>query len=167
MVSQVNAARFASGKSSLGWINPVLYEYAYSFILNDIISGNNSCVAQDTLCCDESFECAPGWDPVTGLGSIDYTAFLNTFLAIADPTLNPTIAPTLSPIPGPTLNPTIEPTARPSVHVTDMPTSRPSVGSNSAVKFSVVQVISFVFFLIVFHICFDKHVLFLIGDKRN
>ena len=68
MVSLVNAARRASGKSSLGWINPALYSLSSKFI-KDITSGDNKC-STATLCCENGFYAAPGWDPVTGLGSV-------------------------------------------------------------------------------------------------
>ena len=69
MVSLVNAARKKAGKSSLGWLNPALYAFSSKFILNDIESGNNKCNANN-ICCPQGFTAAPGWDPVTGLGSV-------------------------------------------------------------------------------------------------
>lgn len=93
MVSQVNAKRLAAGKSSLGWINPSLYSLASSIILNDITSGNNNCVEQNSdntpdypyyFCCAQGFNAMPGWDPVTGLGSVNYTAFETVFFALGD-----------------------------------------------------------------------------------
>ena len=68
MVSLVNAARKASGKSSLGWINPALYAFAPKFV-KDITSGNNKCKS-GSVCCEQGFYAAKGWDPVTGLGSV-------------------------------------------------------------------------------------------------
>ena len=68
MVSLVNAARKAAGKSSLGWINPALYAFASKFV-NDITSGNNKCKVGPT-CCAQGFYASTGWDPVTGLGSV-------------------------------------------------------------------------------------------------
>ena len=67
MVSLVNAARQAIGKPSLGWINPALYSLSHKFI-NDITSGDNTCSVE--FCCTNGFYAAPGWDPVTGLGSV-------------------------------------------------------------------------------------------------
>ena len=67
MVSLVNAARQAIGKPSLGWINPALYKLSHKFI-NDITSGDNTCSVG--FCCTSGFYAAPGWDPVTGLGSV-------------------------------------------------------------------------------------------------
>jgi tripeptidyl-peptidase I len=73
--SNVNAARLAAGKGSLGWINPALYEYGSAFV-NDITSGDNKCGALNQnripTCCRQGFTAVPGWDPTTGLGSINY-----------------------------------------------------------------------------------------------
>ena len=70
MFSTINAARMAVGKGSLGWINPVLYANA-SIFANDVISGHNKC-SSNGLCCPHGFYAAPGWDPTTGIGSINY-----------------------------------------------------------------------------------------------
>lgn len=70
MVSLVNSARKAAGKSALGWLNPALYAFSSQIILNDITKGNNLCTAQKAACCKQGFYAAPGWDPVTGLGSV-------------------------------------------------------------------------------------------------
>ena len=51
--SNVNAARMAIGKGSLGWVNPALYRYGASF-MNDITSGHTKCVAGGT-CCPQGF----------------------------------------------------------------------------------------------------------------
>ena len=73
MVSLVNSVRRAAGNSSLGWLNPALYAFSKEFILNDITSGNNLCQAEKAggvTCCSQGFYAAPGWDPVSGLGSV-------------------------------------------------------------------------------------------------
>ena len=69
MVSLVNAARLAAGKSALGWLNPALYAFSSKFILKDITSGDNKHTLSG-LNCTQGFYAAPGWDPVTGLGSV-------------------------------------------------------------------------------------------------
>ena len=72
MVSLVNAARQAAGKSPLGWLNPALYAFSSKFV-HDITSGNNKCdsgTPYSPYCCAQGFYAAPGWDPVTGLGSV-------------------------------------------------------------------------------------------------
>ena len=69
MVSLVNAARLATGKSALGWLNPALYAFSSKIILKDITSGDNK-HTDSGLSCTQGFYAAPGWDPVTGLGSV-------------------------------------------------------------------------------------------------
>lgn len=77
MVSLVNAARQAAGKSPLGWLNPALYAFSSKFI-HDITSGHNKCnsaTSGSPVCCSQGFYAATGWDPVTGLGSVLYLIF--------------------------------------------------------------------------------------------
>ena len=73
-VSLVNSQRKSRGMSTMGLINPFLYNYYASFA-NDITSGDNKCAAssysyssyQPThTCCKEGFYATQGWDPVTG-----------------------------------------------------------------------------------------------------
>lgn len=77
MVALVNAQRIAAGKSSLGFLNPALYQNGGIF--NDITSGFNNCAASADVCCDEGFYATSGWDPVTGLGSVDFAKFSTVF----------------------------------------------------------------------------------------
>eukprot|EP00608_Synchroma_pusillum_P002961 CAMPEP_0198419158 /NCGR_PEP_ID=MMETSP1452-20131203/14_1 /TAXON_ID=1181717 /ORGANISM="Synchroma pusillum, Strain CCMP3072" /LENGTH=561 /DNA_ID=CAMNT_0044139281 /DNA_START=57 /DNA_END=1742 /DNA_ORIENTATION=- len=73
LVSLVNSARLAKGKSALGYINQAIYQYGSQFT-NDVTSGNNLCTASKT-CCSEGFYAAAGWDPTTGFGSVDFAKF--------------------------------------------------------------------------------------------
>lgn len=50
-----------------------------NFILNDITVGDNHCTADCNFCCTEGFKAGPGWDPITGFGSIDFNQFLVFF----------------------------------------------------------------------------------------
>jgi len=127
MVSLVNAARKAAGKSSLGWLNPALYAFSSKFILNDIKSGNNKCNANN-LCCSQGFTAAPGWDPVTGLGSVNFTAFKKVFLSLTDGSQN-SFSP--SPAPAPVRNPTVTPTPITTVNPTKTPVQRPTAAPTS------------------------------------
>ena len=71
----VNAHRLGEGKHAVGWLNPTLYASGGQFVLNDIVAGNNSCAEDggvDAVCCSEGFAAAPGWDPATGWGSVDF-----------------------------------------------------------------------------------------------
>jgi len=130
MVSLVNAARKAAGKSSLGWLNPALYAFSSKFILNDITSGNNKCNANN-LCCSQGFTAAAGWDPVAGLGSVNFTAFKQVFLSLSSgsqDSASPTIIPSATPTMIPTITPTRRPTSAPtSLQPTGIPSKKPSI----------------------------------------
>lgn len=94
LVSLVNAARLEKNLSSIGFINPTLYSVGinntlglgnqYNASFNDIVSGDNKCCSQNSNgnapCCPTGFLTAPGWDPVTGWGSIFYPDFSAIFL---------------------------------------------------------------------------------------
>ena len=88
MVSLVNAARFQRGKGPIGFINPTLYMYASEFT-NDIVSGRNNCSAvnADSVinCCREGFTASVGWDPTSGLGSIDFSRFHELLVGLGGP----------------------------------------------------------------------------------
>merc|ERR1711957_876776 len=71
-----NGVQFKRG-TPLGFINPTLYK-AGSSSFNDITSGNNKCCAGSPgsqVCCTQGFTATAGWDPLTGLGSVDYPKF--------------------------------------------------------------------------------------------
>lgn len=81
MVSLVNSARLRLGMGPVGWLNKSLYAY-YDKFTNDIVSGNNKCTAGERpTCCAEGFHATEGWDPVTGLGSINFAKFLSVMTA--------------------------------------------------------------------------------------
>ena len=70
MISNLNAARMKLGKGSVGFINPALYAYSSNFT-TDIIPGS----VQHTVSganCSQGFHATPGWDPASGLGSLNY-----------------------------------------------------------------------------------------------
>lgn len=73
MVSLLNAARVSAGLRSVGWLNPSLYRYAALFS-QDVTDGHNKCTLSGQ-CCDSGFAAGTGWDPVTGLGSVNLTRF--------------------------------------------------------------------------------------------
>jgi tripeptidyl-peptidase I len=77
-ISNINAARLAVGKGSVGWINPTLYKNGTSY-MNDITSGDNLCVG-GSPCCTTGFHATPGWDPATGLGSMNYRKMETAFV---------------------------------------------------------------------------------------
>ncbi|KAF9813130.1 hypothetical protein IEO21_05741 [Rhodonia placenta] len=72
VVALLNDRLLASGKPTLGFLNPFLYSTGAS-AFNDITSGNNTaCGTNGTL----GFFTAPGWDPVSGLGTPDFAKLL-------------------------------------------------------------------------------------------
>ena len=87
MVTLINAARKASGRPTLGWLNPLLYVNQGTFA-NDITSGNNKCTSN--ACCDQGYYAAPGCDPVTGFGSIDFKKLYTLLVSDSVPTASPT-----------------------------------------------------------------------------
>lgn len=93
--SSINAARFALGKGSLGWVNPALYAHSDSFV-TDVTSGSTYCAADGT-CCPQGFTATVGWDPATGLGSVNYDRLLSTFISLGKPENIFDASPTLVP----------------------------------------------------------------------
>lgn len=100
MFSNINAARIAAGKSSIGWAHPALYSN-YTKYTNDITSGHNKC-ARTGSCCPQGFTATIGWDPATGLGSIDYSRLQSTFVALGSLVDGVLFSPTAVPTPAPT-----------------------------------------------------------------
>lgn len=71
----INEARLNQGKSSVGFVNPVLY--ANPDALNDITSGKNP------GCGTPGFDAVEGWDPITGLGTPRFPELLKIFLGLS------------------------------------------------------------------------------------
>ncbi|KAH9052982.1 subtilisin-like protein [Lactarius deliciosus] len=65
IISLLNDYRISQGRRPLGFLNPWLYGTARAG-LNDITSGSNP------GCNTNGFPAVVGWDPVTGLGSLDF-----------------------------------------------------------------------------------------------
>ncbi|KAF9256592.1 subtilisin-like protein [Marasmius fiardii PR-910] len=64
IIALLNDVRLAAGKSSLGFLNPLIYKNGAAF--NDITSGSNP------GCGTNGFTASTGWDPLTGLGTPDF-----------------------------------------------------------------------------------------------
>ena len=136
--SNINAARLAAGKGSIGWVNPVLYAKGSLFV-NDITVGNNKSPNFGPVCA-EGYYATKGWDPTTGLGSVDYVKMQKTFLALgAVNGFSPSQAPTAFPTNGPgqltgvpTFRPTLRPTNIPSMTPTVVPTPVPTAMPSAA-----------------------------------
>ncbi|KAF4633910.1 hypothetical protein G7Y89_g4204 [Cudoniella acicularis] len=74
VLTLVNEARLEVGKSTLGFIHPVLYQHPEAF--NDVLIGNNP------GCGSTGFVAAKGWDPVTGLGSPNFPVLLEVLKGV-------------------------------------------------------------------------------------
>ncbi|KAJ0109613.1 hypothetical protein J7T55_014175 [Diaporthe amygdali] len=74
VLTRVNEERIAAGKSTLGFVNPTLY--AHPEVFTDVTNGSNP------NCHSTGFLAAPGWDPVTGLGSPVYPKLLDLLLSV-------------------------------------------------------------------------------------
>ena len=72
-----NQKLVSEGYSKIGYANPMLYWMADECqqAFNDITLGNNQ-IGIDGLPCAFGYPAAPGWDPVTGLGSINFAPFV-------------------------------------------------------------------------------------------
>jgi len=70
----VNDYLLERGKAPLGFLNPLLYqlkeEKPEAFF--DVTSGNNRC--SRNWCSIYGYDAMPGWDPASGLGSVDFIA---------------------------------------------------------------------------------------------
>ena len=129
-ISNINAARMALGKGPVGWINPALHKYANLFV-NDITKGDITC-ANTVPFCAQGFHATIGWDPASGLGSLDYTKMQDVFIEFGDVTsitrsssMASTEIPSSTPsFANPVNEPTIEPTRR-KFHPNRLPTRRP------------------------------------------
>tara|TARA_B110000908_G_scaffold102199_1_gene120440 strand:- start:8328 stop:9947 length:1620 start_codon:yes stop_codon:yes gene_type:complete len=91
VIAILNSIEKSKGKKSLGFLNPLLYKMHSddSSIFNDVTFGNNYCTEYN--CCplrkdggsDFGFLSSRGWDPVTGLGTmnvgkmIEYLTLIN------------------------------------------------------------------------------------------
>ncbi|KAJ7260955.1 peptidase S8/S53 domain-containing protein [Mycena haematopus] len=84
MITLINDARLAAGKSPVGFINPAIYSDAFrgagafkgAGAFHDIVSGSNP------GCGTAGFESVPGWDPVSGLGTPDFGRLRELWLGL-------------------------------------------------------------------------------------
>jgi hypothetical protein len=105
MVALLNVEEESTGQ---GNINPGLYNLAgtpatYAHVFHDITSGTTSCVTGAAECSSASqgdFAAGTGYDEATGLGSVDFNAWLAAMPAAGTASLVPTETVILSPVPG-------------------------------------------------------------------
>jgi len=76
IITLVNDARIAAGKAPVGFLNPTLYDPSFASVFNDITSGGNQ------GCGTVGFTATKGWDPVTGLGTLNLGLLTEAYLAL-------------------------------------------------------------------------------------
>ncbi|GJJ12900.1 hypothetical protein Clacol_007146 [Clathrus columnatus] len=76
LITAINDARLAVGKSPVGFINPTIYLDSFQSGFNDITMGGNQ------GCGTPGFTSVEGWDPVTGLGTPNFGKLLELWLAL-------------------------------------------------------------------------------------
>ncbi|PKS09467.1 hypothetical protein jhhlp_004083 [Lomentospora prolificans] len=74
ILTLINEKRLAAGKSTVGFVNPVLY--ANPNVFNDVKFGRNP------GCSTDGFSAREGWDPVTGLGTPKYRDMESLFMSL-------------------------------------------------------------------------------------
>ena len=81
MLSLVNSGRKQLKLPVIGFANPFLYSKYLSNLdaFHDITTGDNSCSDDESSCCSYGYHASTGWDPVSGLGSINFKAFRQMF----------------------------------------------------------------------------------------
>jgi len=79
IIGLLNQAVLAKTGKPLGFLNPFLYQaYADNPLnFNDVTIGDNKCTEDGCSASCQGFVCTKGWDPVTGLGSLNYGNLLN------------------------------------------------------------------------------------------
>jgi kumamolisin len=86
LIARINQSLIKNGGTAVGFVNPLLYAQAIpAGVFHDVTSGNND--IYDDL--NGEYGAGPGWDPCTGLGSVDGTQLL-----AALPGVQPIAAPT-------------------------------------------------------------------------
>ncbi|KAH9953955.1 subtilisin-like protein [Russula dissimulans] len=74
IITLINDALLAHGKSTVGFINPMIYDPRFSCAFHDITTGSNP------GCGTNGFPAAEGWDPVTGVGTPNLKLLIEKFL---------------------------------------------------------------------------------------
>ena len=127
MISLVNAARLRAGRSSVGWIHPILYA-SFKQVTKDITSGDNHCAMGG--CCAQGFSAAPGWDPVSGLGVLNFKQFKTFMMSIGTNSSTTTSKPSFAPSLKSSNLPSNTPSLAPSYAPLGKSSSAPSVKSS-------------------------------------
>jgi len=77
LVSLLNEYRLQNGKSSLGFLNPLLYKMGKAKTgYHDVTVGNNREDSMSIMKLSEGYTCTEGWDAVTGFGTPNFAEML-------------------------------------------------------------------------------------------
>merc|ERR1712070_450450 len=82
LISLINEARLNAGKPAMGFLNPFLYKNEDAF--TDVTVGSDK-IGRGGQQLPYGYECAPGWDPVTGLGTPLFDKLMKLAMAGASP----------------------------------------------------------------------------------
>ncbi|KAF8068813.1 subtilisin-like protein [Lyophyllum atratum] len=74
IITLVNDARLAAGKTPVGFINPVIYSPGFASAFNDVTSGTNQ------GCRGREYD--KGWDPASGVGTPNLGLLIKKWLAL-------------------------------------------------------------------------------------
>ncbi|GKT50031.1 tripeptidyl-peptidase sed3 [Colletotrichum spaethianum] len=75
MIALANDKRMREGKPPLGFLNPLLYSDKVRAAINDVTSGSSgSCAVGNEV--ESGWLATTGWDPATGLGTLDFAKFI-------------------------------------------------------------------------------------------
>ncbi|KAJ7264075.1 peptidase S8/S53 domain-containing protein [Mycena haematopus] len=77
IITLVNDARLAAGKSPVGFINPAIYSPHFAGAFNDIVDGTS----QGCKGCG-GFQAVPGWDAASGVGTPNLGVLVEKWLAL-------------------------------------------------------------------------------------
>lgn len=86
----INQARLNAGKSTIGFVNPTLYANPsvlklvalYAVSVSMLIHIRDVTIGGNQGCGTAGFSSAPGWDPVTGLGTPMFAKMQSLFMSL-------------------------------------------------------------------------------------
>ncbi|KAH7053096.1 tripeptidyl-peptidase-like protein [Macrophomina phaseolina] len=83
VVGLLNSARVEAGQAPLGWLNPWLYSTGVNALTDIVDGGSRGCTGRDVYSGlpapyvpNAGWNATEGWDPVTGLGTPDFSGLL-------------------------------------------------------------------------------------------
>ncbi|KAJ7485842.1 peptidase S8/S53 domain-containing protein [Mycena latifolia] len=82
IITLVNDARLAAGKSPVGFINPAIYSSHFAGAFNDIVSGTSQGCKGWQGDRGGGFQAVSGWDAATGLGTPNLGILIEKWLAL-------------------------------------------------------------------------------------